>query len=154
MALLLEKLIQIKIHQQFFHEVAGGRQPPQERARELWAIVGLRGGKSRIAAAIAVYLPCFVKHHLAHGETGYVLVLALSRDQAGVTRSPSAEQSSTATGDRGFNAHEIRLRNGLVIAIHANSFRSVRGRTLVACIFDESAFWRSEESTLARSSPH
>jgi phage terminase large subunit-like protein len=85
MALLLEKLIQIKIHQQFFHEVAGGRQPPQERVRELWAIVGRRGGKSRIAAAIAVYLACFVKHHLAHGETGYVLVLALSRDQASVT---------------------------------------------------------------------
>jgi hypothetical protein len=34
----------------------------------------------------------------------------------------------------------------LVIAIHANSFRTVRGRTLLACIFDEIAFWRDETS--------
>ena len=40
--------------------------------------------------------------------------------------------------------HEIRLKNGIVIAIHSNSFRSVRGRTLCACIFDEVAFWRDE----------
>ena len=40
--------------------------------------------------------------------------------------------------------NEIQLKNGIVIAIHANSFRSVRGRTLCACIFDEVAFWRDD----------
>ena len=45
-------------------------------------------------------------------------------------------------------ASEIRLRNNIVIATHPNSFRSVRGRTLVACIFDESSFWRDEASAL------
>src|SRR5262249_36997763 len=39
-----------------------------------------------------------------------------------------------------------RLRNGVVIAVHANSFRTVRGRSLVCCIFDETAFWRDEET--------
>jgi hypothetical protein len=31
-----------------------------------------------------------------------------------------------------------------VIAVHVNSFRTVRGRTLVACIFDEVALRRDE----------
>ncbi|MGP0082770.1 MAG: hypothetical protein ACLP0B_03935, partial [Steroidobacteraceae bacterium] len=48
-----------------FAAVAGSRAPPRKRVRELWAIVGRRGGKSRMAAAIAVYLACFVKHKLA-----------------------------------------------------------------------------------------
>jgi hypothetical protein len=30
--------------------------------------------------------------------------------------------------------------------VHANSFRSVRGWTLLACIFDEVSFWRDESS--------
>ncbi len=33
-----------------------------------------------------------------------------------------------------------------MIGTHANSFRSIRGRTLVACIFDEVALWRDEVS--------
>jgi hypothetical protein len=43
-------------------------------------------------------------------------------------------------------ANEIRLRNGVVIATHANSFRSIRGRTLIAAVFDESSIWRDEAS--------
>jgi hypothetical protein len=41
-------------------------------------------------------------------------------------------------------ADEIVLTTGVVIAIHTASFRTVRGRTLLACIFDEVAFWRDE----------
>ncbi len=44
--------------------------------------------------------------------------------------------------------HEITLNNGVTIAVHANSFRSVRGRTLCACIFDEVAFWRDETTAM------
>src|SRR5258705_6937703 len=42
--------------------VAGDRPLPDRRVRELWAIVGRRGGKTRIAAAILVYLACFIDH--------------------------------------------------------------------------------------------
>jgi hypothetical protein len=41
---------------------------------------------------------------------------------------------------------EIELKNGIVIAVHSNSFRTVRGRSLVGCVFDEVAFWRDETS--------
>jgi hypothetical protein len=43
---------------------------------------------------------------------------------------------------------EIRLHSGIVISTHHNSYRSVRGRTLLGCIFDESSFWRDESSAL------
>src|ERR1700733_6754403 len=67
-----------------FASVAGSRIPPTQRVRELWAIVGRRGGKSRMAALIAVYLAIFVKHKLARGERGMVLVLSASREQSRV----------------------------------------------------------------------
>ena len=135
-----------------FKEVAGDRNPPDQRVDELWFTVGRRSGKSRVAAALACYAALLVPRPLAHGEVGVVLVLAASQDQARVVfnytigflrASPVLAReiiSNTAT--------EIRLRNGNTIAIHANSFRTVRGRTLLAAIFDEVAMWRDAESAL------
>jgi hypothetical protein len=133
-----------------FAAVAGARRPPTARVRELWAIVGRRGGKSRIAAAIACYLAAFTEHRLAPGEVGAVLVLAASQDQAKavfsyckafLTSSPTLRSEIDSE-----NRSEIRLKNGIVITIHANSFRTIRGRTLCAAIFDEVALWRDELS--------
>jgi hypothetical protein len=42
---------------------------------------------------------------------------------------------------------EITLRNGILIAVHSTSFRTIRGRTLIAAIFDECGFWRDESAT-------
>jgi hypothetical protein len=135
-----------------FAAVAGSRKPPEQRVRELWAVLGRRSGKSRMAAALAVFYAVLVDHtgRLAPGEVGYVLVLAASTAQARGIRdyaegflqaSPLlAAQIDNTTSD------EIRLRNGVVIGVHAANYRTVRGRTLLACIFDETAFWRSEES--------
>jgi hypothetical protein len=133
-----------------FHSVAGDRGPPTKRVRELWCNVGRRGGKSRTAGALAVYQACFVKHRLAAGEVGYVLVLAASRDQARVVldyvkgffdASPVLKQEIASV-----TASEIRLKSGVIIATHANSFRSIRGRTLLAVILDEVSMWRDETS--------
>jgi hypothetical protein len=65
-----------------FAQVAGNRAPPNKRVRELWAVIGRRGGKSRCAALIACYIALFTKHKLAHGERGLVLVIASSMEQA------------------------------------------------------------------------
>jgi phage terminase large subunit-like protein len=133
-----------------FTAVAGNRNPPRQRVRELWAVCGRRGGKSRIAAALAVYFAAFVKHKLSAGERGMVLVLAASQEQARTTfayalaflqRSPVLKKEIASV-----TRNEIKLVNGIVIGIHTNSFRTIRGRTLVACIFDEVAFWRDETS--------
>ena len=133
-----------------FVTIAGERAPPSKRVRELWAVVGRRGGKSRIAGALAVFLACFVEHRLAAGEVGHVLVLAASRDQARVVfnyirafleASPVLRQEIDT-----ITQAEIRLKSGIILGTHANWFRSVRGRTLLAAIFDEVALWRDEVS--------
>src|SRR5262249_54791392 len=44
-----------------FHAVAGDRAPPEHRVRELWAVAGRRSGRSRMAAAVALPPPPFLK---------------------------------------------------------------------------------------------
>jgi Terminase large subunit, ATPase domain len=138
--------------QAIFNQVAGERTPPKKRVREFWCLIGRRGGKSTMAAALAVYQAAFVKHNLARGETGFVLVLAASRDQARVVfdHARAFLQSSPVLRQEieSVTRNEIRLKNGIVIATHANSFRSIRGRTLVAVILDEIALWRDETSAI------
>lgn len=135
-----------------FDELAGGREPPAGRVSELWVIAGRRGGKSRMAAAVATYLGAFINHkpNLAPGERGHVLALSATRGQAKVVRdycrgfleeSPILKQKiANCTAD------EIELSGRISIGTHAASHRSVRGRTLIAAIFDEASFWRDETS--------
>jgi hypothetical protein len=47
---------------EIFQQIGGGRAPPTRRMRELWCLVGRRGGKSRMAALVATYIACFIKH--------------------------------------------------------------------------------------------
>ena len=133
---------------ELFHVIAGERGLPQRRVRELWCVVGRRGGKSRMAAALAIYLALFQTHHLSPGERGMALVIAGTTEQARVVfeyikgfleASPALQREVVS-----LKRQEIELRNGIVIAVHSNSFRSVRGRTLVACVLDEVSFWRDE----------
>jgi hypothetical protein len=135
---------------ELFASVAGSRKPPTKRVRELWCVIARRGGKSRMAALIACYLALFVKHRLSPGERGMVLVLSAS-----VTQSRTVYSYILAFLNKSlvlkkeiasFTKEEIVLKNGIIIAIHSNSFRTVRGRTLCACIFDEIAFWRDDTS--------
>src|SRR5271157_5451289 len=102
-----------------FLTVAGGRNPPSKRVRELWVVAGRRAGKSRMAAALAIYFALFVAHRLAAGECGMVLVLAGSLDQArlvfdyvrGFLDASEALRKEIVAVKR----HEIILRNGIVI---------------------------------------
>jgi Terminase large subunit, ATPase domain len=133
-----------------FASVAGERSPPARRVRELWAICGRRSGKSRIAAAVAIFLALFLRYNLARGERGMCLVVAGSIEQARMVfnyirgfleAAPALEKEIAAV-----RRYEITLRNGIVIAVHSNSYRTVRGRTLVAAVLDEVSFWRDESS--------
>lgn len=136
--------------QKAFVRVAGSRRPPKQKVAELWCIVGRRAGKSRVAAAIAVYTACFLRHDLDPGERGYVLCLAATAAQAKtvfdyaeafIRTSPILRTMIETT-----TADEIRLTNGVTIAVHVSSYRHVRGKTLLAVIADEISFWRSDES--------
>jgi hypothetical protein len=133
-----------------FARIAGERAVPETRVRELWAVIGRRGGKSRMAAAVATFLALFVEHRRSHGERPMVLVIASSVDQARtvfgyvkgfIDASPVLSKEVVDA-----KAFEVTLSNGVVIAVHSSSFRTVRGRTLIACIMDECSFWRDEAS--------
>jgi hypothetical protein len=144
-----------KREREAFAKVAGDREPPSKRVRELWAVIGRRSGKSRMASALAVFLATLTdcRSKLAKGEQGVVLVLAPSVDQAKVIFDyargfieASPLLASQLEGEP--TATDLRLRGGVTIACRPNNFRTVRGRTLLAAIFDECAYWRDETSAL------
>lgn len=133
-----------------FASVAGDRAPPSKRVAELWAVVSRRAGKTRMASALATHAAVLQQHRLAPGETGYVLLLAASKDQASLAlkyirgfleASPILRQQiESISGD------EIALKGNVVIAVAANSYRTVRGKSLLCVIADEVAYWRDESS--------
>jgi hypothetical protein len=119
----------------------------------LWAIAGRRSGKTRIAALIACFIAGLVDHssRLSPGETGNVLVLAPSKAQATLAfsyclaffeQSPLLRQLIKET-----TADEIRLSGGIILSVHSANYRTLRGRTVLAAIIDESAFLRDEVSS-------
>jgi hypothetical protein len=44
-------------------------------------------------------------------------------------------------------AEGLELNNQISLVVAANDFRSIRGRTIIACLMDECAYWRSDLST-------
>jgi hypothetical protein len=133
-----------------FRAATGRKLPPPKPAREAWVIVGRRGGKSRIAALVAVYLAAFKTYALAKGERATLPVIAADRKQARVVLGyirgllHGAPMLTALIEKEG--ADSIELTNGVTIEVHTASWRSVRGYTVVGAVLDEVAVWRSDES--------
>ena len=47
---------------------------------------------------------------------------------------------------RNVTRRAIELNNGLTVEVHTCDYRSVRGRTFVAALLDEVAYWRTDDS--------
>jgi hypothetical protein len=132
-----------------FREVAS-RDPPSRRVKELAAIVGRGGGKDSIASLIATCAAINFdpRGKLRPGETATVMCLACDRAQAGIVFRYIKAYFETIPALRSlvidWGSESIELRNGVIIEVHTNNFRAVRGRSLLCVIFDELAFWRDE----------
>jgi hypothetical protein len=134
---------------ELFHTVAGDRDPPQRRVKELWVIAGRRSGKDSIASAIAATAALTdYRQFLRPGERASILCLACDRNQARIVNRycrgyfssvPLLQRLAVRDTDNG-----LELSHDCEIVIATNSFRSVRGRTIAAVVFDEVAFWRDE----------
>ena len=78
------------------------------------------------------------------------MCLACDRDQAKIVKRYISGYFQTIPLLRPLVAREtddgLELTNRVEIVVATNSFRAVRGRTIVCAIFDEVAFWRSEDS--------
>jgi hypothetical protein len=136
-----------------YRACTGRRTPPKGSVTEAWLVVGRRGGKSFVLALVAVFLACFRdwRSHLVSGERGVVMVIATDRKQAGVIFSYvkaliTEVDMLAALLDGEPKAEAINLTNRISIEIHTCSYRSVRGRTAIGVLLDESAFWRSDDA--------
>lgn len=141
---------------ELFAKLAGDRPAPERRVRELWVIAGRRSAKTNTSAGIAVYLGTIgaemtgLLEKLKPGERGVVSIIAVDRDQAKVALGyvvgllESSPMLSRLIVKRG--AESVELSNRVSIEVHTNSFKAVRGRTLLAAILDECAFYRDENS--------
>jgi hypothetical protein len=142
-----------KPEHKLFASVAGARKPPSKRVKEFIAAVSHRGGKGRVAGALACYESALVDHskHLAPGEVGVVACISPTRAQAQIIKDYTLGYftSSPILRDEVLDetADEIRLRNGNVITTLASDYRTLRGRTLLLAIMDEASFLRDEASS-------
>jgi hypothetical protein len=135
-----------------FAAVSGGRAAPARKVRRFVAAASRRSAKSRIAAAKLVFEACLVDHsrHLAPGETGVCAAISPTRSQARVIKDYAKGFISQSPVLRDMieevTQDEIRLNNGIVITTLSSDYRTLRGRTLLECAFDEAAFLRDGSS--------
>jgi len=136
-----------------FREVAE-RDPPLSPVSELWCIIGRGGGKDSIASAIATVAALGTNDFLRPGEVGTIFCLATDRTQAKIAhRFVSAyfrEDEHLAPLVVRESDDTIALCNRIEIVTAANSFRSIRGRSVVCAILDECAFSPSLEDESSR----
>lgn len=137
-----------------FAQVAGGRAPPRQRVRELWVVVGRRGGKDSIASVIAAHASVLgnFRRYLRRGERAQVMCIAVDKDQARIVleyiKSYFTESPILRPLVQSQSSYGLELSNSIDISVFANSFKTVRGRSIAVAIFDECAFWRDEAAAL------
>jgi hypothetical protein len=135
-----------------FTRLTGRAAEPLQRVEEFWGVIGRRGGKSRAAAVLAVYLATLVNYSdaLTTGERPVVLCLAQNARQASIVLGYASgiihAQPLLAELIVRESSEAIVLHNGLTLEVRPASFRGLRGMTCVACIADEAAFWYSDDS--------
>ena len=110
-----------------------------------------RGPRFSIATVIAAVMAVnYDPRRLRPGERAVIMLLAVDREQAKIAFNYLAalfrEVRALAKLVRRVTDDSIELGNNVDVEVHTNSFRSVRGRSLLCVICDEVAFWRSEDS--------
>jgi hypothetical protein len=138
-------------HLALYRRHTGRSEAPTKPARYAELVVGRRGGKSRILALIATYLACVLDHrdHIVPGETPVVAIIAKDRQQAKVILNYIAGfiRSIPLFAEllEEELAETLRLSNGVVVEVHTASIGAPRGRTFLAVLCDELAFWVTGE---------
>jgi len=138
-----------KDEQELFTEYTGRKTRPDDGFKEMYCIVGARGGKSYISALIACYTALFgdFSEHLAKGERAWVFLIATDKDQAriifdyirGILELFPNEVEKELAG-------QIELKNHINICVKTCDYRSGRGFSTACVILDELAFYRTETS--------
>ena len=139
----------------YYFQCTDRKALPTKGFKELWLVVGRRGGKSLILSLIAVYLACFRQNdwlpYLQPGERATIMIIAVDRKQARtmfryvegfIENVPFLKRKIERK-----TLETIELKRQVAIEVHTASFRTVRGYTIAACLLDEMAFFRSDEDS-------
>jgi hypothetical protein len=120
--------------------------------RELWMIVGRRGGKDAIAAFIATYIACsrnWLKE-FPNGETVVGMIICPDKSQGRVALNYIQNYCETIPEFKRLVSSSLKesitFTNGITIEIHTASFKSTRGYTIPFVILDEIAFFRNDDA--------
>jgi hypothetical protein len=136
-----------------FKALAGGREPPRKRVKELWIIAGRRSGKDSVASGLSAWAAGIEQSHISRlrpGEMASVLCIATDRDQAKIVKRYTDsyfiaidEPKDKVTPE---TAVGLELDNAAEIVIATNSHRQARGRAVLLALLDECASYRNETS--------
>lgn len=141
-----------------FQECTELKKPYGGVPREAWVLVGRRGGKSSMAALIAVWLACFKdwSRFLAPGERPYIFIVSVTKFQArivkdyvvGILESQEFLRRMIDV-NRQFEVDLKTETNEVTISCLPCTYRAIRGKTVVCAILEEVCFWRwAEESAV------
>ncbi len=137
---------------EFFKSIAGDRDPPKRRVREVWLIVGRRGGKDSFASALAAYHGAGIDYSgiLRPGEKVSVQCLACDKRQARIilnyTKGYFYRKPLLNTLVANDVADELDLANGCEIRVYRNDISSIRGVAASLIVMDEAAFYQDADS--------
>lgn len=135
-----------------YREHTGRQAAPTKPSRESALIIGRRGGKSRGLAAIAVWCATCrdYSEYLVPGEVPTVAIVATDRRQGRIILRYIIGTLRAVPLLAGMIQEELAesvvLTNGVTIEIHTGTIGAPRGRTFIAVLCDEIAFWRSDLS--------
>ena len=141
--------------QEIYRECTGREDVPTKRATEVDAIVGRRGGKSRVIALAAIHLATErdLSGILARGETASIPVISQDKSEAqtvvGYIRALCELPLYAGLLEGEPTSERVRLRVAgcsIEIGVRVANYRAVRSYTVVGAVLDEVAFWRSDEA--------
>jgi hypothetical protein len=130
------------------------RSPPTKPVRELWCVIGRRGGKTGVASGVAAHRSALCDHrrYLRPGERATAMLLAVDRVQAAIALRYTAgffAQPLLAGLITRETQDTLELSNGNEVSVYANNYKTIRGRTVCCAILDECAFYPDLDASLS-----
>lgn len=127
---------------------------PADRSKIVAICAGQRSGKSRMSALNAVALSTLTDYSkfLSPGERGHFPVISADRRQAQVALgyakafTTGSEIFKQMLVDDGDLKEKLIFSNSIDLEVMTGSFRTTRGYTNVGAIFDEIAYYRSDDA--------
>ncbi len=133
----------------FFRSVAE-RDPPKKKVRELYLIVGRRGGKDSFASGLAAWYAGCVDYSAVTrpGEKMTVMCLACDRTQAKIVTNYTRGYFHRVPLLGGIVENDVAdgfdLRNGNEVRVFTNNIAATRGKACSLVILDEVAFFSED----------